>query len=110
MSWHKPYNISGTIHVEDRLEVLMEVVGQVLRIPTESVGLIGHFTGATTIIGQGDVGMLISTGFDLQNFYALVLGDRKNWINFARQLGELLTMADFPYSVTVHQVIINEEK
>ena len=106
MGWHRPYNISGTIHCDDRLEELCDLVSQVLGTP--DVGFISHFNGAITICGQGSSALFISSGFGLHLFYAHVAGNRPRWAAFAITLEEALTFNNFAYSIRVHDNTIND--
>jgi len=107
MGWYKPYNISGTADIGDRLDTLVAIVRSVLR--SEGVGLIGHFTGATTVCGHSDRALFISTGFKSRDFFAHVSGHHLDWLAFAHELEMLLQLADIPFSLVVHDHTINAE-
>jgi hypothetical protein len=136
MGWWKPYNVSGTIHVESRKDELCGVVREVLRanyvylirrltgemanvtiisrrrtravtVPTEPEG---EMANVTTIQANSGLGFFISSGFELHEFYVHVKGTHSEWERFANQFEEALAFANFPYSIMVHDQIINEKK
>src|SRR4051812_26964162 len=108
MSWHKPYNISGTIHCENRLGELCELLGALLQ--TTNVGIIGHFTGATTVAASSPIALVLTSGFDLHDVYVLVPGDPENWTRFGNRLEQELLRLGFPFSLVVHPITVNLER
>ncbi len=69
------------------------------------MGIIGHFTGATSVIGWSPVAQVISCGFDVHEFYALVAGERSGWLRFGDALGSALAGAGLPYAPLVHEAV-----
>lgn len=106
MAWHKPYNVSGSVEVGDRLNALLTIVG--ILLGTDRIGITSHFTGATTVCGQSDRALFISTGFEWREFFAQVSGNRQNRVKFARELENALQQAMFRYSIVVHESQIHE--
>gem|GEM_PF-4284648 len=72
MSWHKPHNISGTIHCGDRLDDMCNIYRRVLE--SDDVFLIGHFTGAVSVCGHSQTITLITTGLDVHDAYYFCAG------------------------------------
>ena len=100
------YNISGRVHCGSllnaacRVEDWCNVLRKVLR--TDDVGIISHFTGGTTIIGDSSTDFVVSSGLDVHEFCMFVQGDRAHCDSFARTLEAALMSAGLPYSLLVH--------
>ncbi len=118
MSWHKPYNVSGTIHCGGRYEGWTRVsMGRVedwcgvLRaiLRTDNVGTVSHFTGAVSVFGSSPVASVVSCGFEVHDFWALVPGGRAEWERFGRSLECALTSAGLPFALLVHEVLQRDE-
>ena len=103
MSWHKPHNISGTIHCDDRLDDICDVYREL--IESVDVGLIGHFTGAISVIGQSPTVSFMTCGFDMHDAYYLVDGERSDWIEFTAKLEAAFDLNGISYSLRVHDPI-----
>ncbi len=108
MGWWKPYNVSGTILIGNRLTTMCTLLRELLK--TDQVERVEHFTGATTIACQSEIAEFISTGFERHEFYAHVFGIEVCWKRFAEDLEGGFLFANFPYSIVVHDQIINEKK
>lgn len=104
MSWHKPYNISGTIHVEDRLDELFGVFQEVIPGHLE---LIGTYIGEFIISGGSKDTHMMSHGDEVREFYVRVAEEGPRLISFANRLEDCLNLADFPYTLVVHDKIVN---
>jgi hypothetical protein len=118
MPWHKPYNISGTVHcggryngwarvsmgrVEDWCGVLRAV------LQTENVGIVSHFTGAISVFGSSPVASVVSSGFEVHDFWALVPGGRGEWECFGSELECALSSAGLPFALLVHAAVQSDE-
>lgn len=101
MGWHKPHNISGTIHCGDRIGDMCSLYRHL--IGSNDVGAIGHYTGAVSIYGASPVVTFITTGFDVHEAYFYVQGERRQWPSFAERLEEELDFNNVPYSLVVHE-------
>ncbi len=117
-AWHRRYNVSGTVHCGGRDEAgvvaspsRLDDWCQVLRIvlQTEAVGVIGHFTGATSVLASSPVADVVSCGFDLHEFWALAPGGPADWLRFGESLGSALTAIGLPYSLVVHESVLVKE-
>ena len=106
MSWHKPYNISGTIQCGDRLDDICDIYREITK--SDDVGLIGHFTGAISVYGQSPTVTFMTGGFDVHDAYFFVQGDRSNWLAFASKLGAALNRNAISHSLRVHAVTENQ--
>lgn len=105
MTWHKPHNISGTIHCGDRLDDVCDIYREILG--SDEIDLIGHFTGAVSVYGQAPHVTFITTGFDIHDAFFFVQGDRSAWLAFAAKLELAFDHTAIPYSLRVHNVTAN---
>ena len=104
MHW-KPHNITGTIHCGNREKELCNVIGQLL--DTNSTLVIGHYTGAMSVVGDNDSVLFMSCGFEVHDFWVLVQGEGPAWIEFANRLEVALNCANFPFTIRVHDYVVN---
>ena len=102
-AWHRRYNVSGTVHCGGRVENWCRVLRAVLK--TDEVGTIGHFTGAVSVLALSPVTDVVSCGFEVHEFWALVPGERADWLRFAASLESALATAQLPYSLVVHEAV-----
>jgi hypothetical protein len=118
MSWHKPYNISGTVHCGGRYDGWARVsIGRVedwcgvLRavLRTDNVGIVSHFTGAISVFGSSLVASVVSSGFEVHDFWALVPGGRAEWECFASELESGLSCVSIPFALLVHETVQTNE-
>lgn len=118
MPWHNPYNVSGTVHgggcYEGRARVSMGHVEDwcgVLRavLRTDNVGIVSHFTGAVSVFGSSSVASVVSSGFEVRDFWALVPGGRAEWERFGSALEAALTAAGLPFALFVYQAVQKDE-
>jgi hypothetical protein len=113
-AWDRRYNISGTLHcgtsieaddvvspsrVEDWCGILRAV------LQTDNIGILGHMTGAVSVYAASPVAFVVSSGWEIHNFWAFVPGERANWLRFGELLESALTEAAVPYSLIVHQAV-----
>jgi hypothetical protein len=103
-AWHRRYNVSGTVHLGERVEDWCRVLRGVLR--TEEVGTLGHFTGAVSVLAFSPVADVVSCGFEVHEFLALAHGEGKQWLRFAAALESALTTAALPYALVVHDRLL----
>jgi hypothetical protein len=102
-TWHRQYNVSGTVHCDHRLDDWCAVLCCLLH--TDDVGVIGHYTGAVSVFAFSPVADIVSCGFDIHDFWALVHGDPAGWRQFSDSLSSALTAAKLRYSQTVHEAV-----
>ncbi len=105
--WYKAFNITGTVQCGERLDEWCALLNEVLK--TDNVGIIGHFTGANTVCAGSNFGYLISTGFDIHDFLGYVPGEHGAWLQFGQTLEAALRDHGFPYSLVVHECIMNDD-
>lgn len=105
--WHRCYNVSGNVHCGERIDDWCRVLRNVFQ--TDEIGTIGHFTGAVSVFVCSPIGDLVSCGQDLHEFWALVSGERADWLRFAAILESALTAAALPYALTVHDLALELE-
>jgi hypothetical protein len=96
--------VSGTVHCGGRVEDWCRVLRELLR--TDSVGAIGHITGAVSVLAFSPVADVVSDGFEGHEFWALAPGERDNWLRFGASLASALAAAGLPYSLVVHETVL----
>jgi hypothetical protein len=106
-AWHRRYNVSGTVHLGDCVEDWCGVLRRVLQ--TDEVGAIGHFTGAVSVLASSPVADVVSCGFEVHEVWALVPGERPDWLRFAEGLESALAAAKLSYSLVVHDGVLIRE-
>ncbi len=102
-AWHRSHNISGTVHILDRLEVWLQVARSVLE--TENVGPIGHTTGAISVVASSPIADLVSSGFEVHDYWVLVPGELAPRQAFVDHLEAALLGHNLSYSLTVHETV-----
>jgi hypothetical protein len=101
--WHRLYNVSGTVHCADRLDSWCEILRDALQL--EYVSYISHMTGAVSIIAYSPIADVASSGHDVHNVFALVHGDRSQWLRFVVSLQSALGGVNVQYSLIMHDSV-----
>lgn len=113
-AWDRRYNVSGAIvfggHHKNGVATHATSVDDwcgVLRcvLQTDLVGMIGHFTGAVSVYASAPAASVVSSGFDEHDFWAMVSGERAQWIAFATSLQSALRVAEIRHSVSVQDTV-----
>jgi hypothetical protein len=102
-SWHRRYNISGSVHCDGRLDDWCRVLRGLLR--SGDVGVMSYFTGEKGVFAFSSIADVVSSGSDVHEMHALVRGEPASWSRFADALGSALSKESLPYSLVVHEGI-----
>ncbi len=104
-TWHRRYNVSGTVHCGNRLDRWCAILRDVLAV--DDVSFISHMTGDDSIIVLSTVADVASSGNDVHFIHAYVHGEHPTWIRFVAAMKAALYKNNMECSLTAHDSVEN---